>query len=76
MCRVKSDSQSGSGAAPADPELPASWRACAVLLPHARAVLALISGGIWRIAQALGHGGSYPARQRAPAARPAALPHR
>ncbi len=34
---------------------------CAVLLPHARAVLDLTSGGMWRIAQYLGHSGSYPA---------------
>jgi hypothetical protein len=32
-----------------------------VLLPHARAVLDLTSGGIWRIAQYLGYSGSYPA---------------
>ena len=48
-------------AVPADPQLPAAWPACAVLLPHARAVLDLTSGGIWQIAQYLGYSGSYPA---------------
>ena len=48
-------------AVPGDPELPATWKACAVLLPHARAVLALTSGGMWQIAQYLGYSGSYPA---------------
>ena len=48
-------------AVPADPAVPAAWPACAVLLPHARAVLDLTSGGIWRIAQYLGYSGSYPA---------------
>ena len=48
-------------AVPADPQLPAAWPVCAVLLPHARAVLDLTSGGIWRIAQYLGYSGSYPA---------------
>ena len=33
------------GAAPADPDLPAAWPVSAVLLPHARAVLDLTSGG-------------------------------
>lgn len=46
---------------PANPELPASWPAYAVLLPHARAVLPLTNTGIWTIAQALGHGGNYVA---------------
>ena len=46
---------------PADPEAPAAWRVCEVLLPHARAVLDLTSGGMARIAQSLGHSGSYPA---------------
>jgi hypothetical protein len=48
-------------AVPADPELPAVWRACAVLLPHARAVLDLTSGGMSKIARYLGVSGSYPA---------------
>jgi hypothetical protein len=48
-------------AIPADTELPATWPVCAKLLPHARAVLALTSGGLRRIAQYLGHIGSYPA---------------
>ena len=33
----------------------------AVLLPHARAVLDLTSGGMWQIARYLGFSGSYPA---------------
>ena len=48
-------------AVPADPRLPAAWPVCAVLLPHARAVLDLTSGGMWQIAQYLGDSGSYPA---------------
>ena len=48
-------------AVPADPVLPAAWPVCAVLLPHARAVLDLTSDGIWQIAQYLGWSGSYPA---------------
>lgn len=48
-------------AVPADAGLPKAWPACAVLLPHARAVLDLTSGGIWQIAQYIGHSGSYPA---------------
>jgi Tetratricopeptide repeat len=48
-------------AVPADPELPAAWPAYAVLLPHARVVLSLTSGGMWRIARYLGYSGSYPA---------------
>ena len=48
-------------AVPADPRLPAAWPVCAVLLPHARAVLDLTSGGMWQIAQYLGYSGSYPA---------------
>src|SRR6185437_13152082 len=48
-------------AVPADPELPAAWPVGAVLLPHARAVLDLTSGGMWQIARYLGFSGSYPA---------------
>ena len=48
-------------AVPEDTQLPATWPACAVLLPHARAVLALTSGGMWLIALYLGNSGSYPA---------------
>jgi hypothetical protein len=48
-------------AVPADPELPAAWPAYAVLLPHARAVLDLTSGGMRQIARYLGNSGSYPA---------------
>jgi hypothetical protein len=48
-------------AVPADPQAPAAWPACAALLPHARAVLDLTSSGIGRIAEYLGHSGSYPA---------------
>jgi Tetratricopeptide repeat len=48
-------------AVPADTEPAAAWPACAVLLPHARAVLDLTSGGMWRIASYLAFSGSYPA---------------
>jgi hypothetical protein len=48
-------------AIPADTEQPAAWPVCAVLLPHARAVLDPTSGGMWRIADYLGQSGSYPA---------------
>jgi hypothetical protein len=48
-------------AIPADPQLPAAWPVCAVLLPHARAVLGLTSGGMSRIAIYLGQSGSYAA---------------
>jgi hypothetical protein len=48
-------------AVPADVELPTAWRTCAVLLPHARAVLDLASTGMLQIADYLGHSGSYPA---------------
>ena len=46
-------------AVPADAELPAAWPVCAVLLPHARAVLDLTSDGMWQIARYLGYSGSY-----------------
>jgi hypothetical protein len=50
-------------AIPADTELPAAWPVCAVLQPHARAVLDPTSGGMWRIARSLGSSGNYPAAQ-------------
>ena len=37
-------------AVPDDPELPPAWPVCAVLLPHARAVLDLTGNGLWKIA--------------------------
>jgi Tetratricopeptide repeat len=46
-------------AIPADTRLPQTWSTCAALLPHARAALSLTSDGMWRIAQYLGHSGSY-----------------
>jgi hypothetical protein len=48
-------------AIPADVEWPTAWPACALLLPHARAVLDLTSGGIGQIALSLGYSGSYAA---------------
>jgi hypothetical protein len=48
-------------AVPADPQLPAAWPVCGMLLPHARAVLGLTSGGMSRIARYLGWSGSYAA---------------
>ena len=48
-------------AIPADPKLPATWVVCAVLLPHARAVLDPTSSGIWHIVQYLAYSGSYSA---------------
>jgi hypothetical protein len=47
-------------AVPADETVPAAWRVCGVLLPHARAVLDLTSDDLSRIAQSLGYSGSYP----------------
>jgi hypothetical protein len=44
---------------PGDPELPVTWPTYAALVPHARAVLDLTSGGMSRIAEYLGHRGSY-----------------
>ena len=46
-------------AIPADPQQPGTWPVCAALLPHARAVLDLTSGGMWQIARYLGFSGSY-----------------
>ena len=48
-------------ALPEDPKQPADWPVFTALLPHARAVLDLTSGGTWRIASYLGDSGSYPA---------------
>jgi hypothetical protein len=48
-------------AVPADVELPATWPVCAVLLPHAQAVLDRTSDGMRQIGAHLGHSGSYPA---------------
>ena len=48
-------------AVPAEAQLPAAWPVCAVLLPHALAVLDLTSDGMRRIAQYLGYSGSFPA---------------
>jgi hypothetical protein len=50
-----------AAAVPADPQQPASWPACVVLLPHARALLSLSSAGIWNIARGIGHSGAYAA---------------
>jgi hypothetical protein len=46
-------------AVPGDAELPAAWPVCALLLPHALAVLELTSGGMRQIAGYLGESGSY-----------------
>jgi hypothetical protein len=46
-------------AVPANAQLPGVWPACALLLPHARAVLDMTSGGMSHIAVYLGHSGSY-----------------
>ena len=46
---------------PGDPKLPITWPTYAALVPHARAVLDLTSGGMGRIARYLGYSGSYPA---------------
>jgi hypothetical protein len=46
-------------AIPADPDLPAAWPVCAVLLPHAQAVLSLTDDAMRRAARYLGWSGSY-----------------
>jgi len=48
-------------AIPDNTELPAAWPVCAVLLPHARAVLDLTSEGMDALANYLGWSGSYRA---------------
>jgi hypothetical protein len=48
-------------AIPDDTERPAAWPVCAILLPHARAVLDLTSNGISALANYLGWSGSYSA---------------
>jgi Domain of unknown function (DUF4062)/Tetratricopeptide repeat len=48
-------------AIPGDPAQPGIWPVYAALLPHAQAVLEPTSGGMFRIANYLGHSGSYPA---------------
>jgi hypothetical protein len=48
-------------AIPADTDPPETWPVCAVLLPHAQAVLADGSDGMARIANYLGSSGSYAA---------------
>ena len=46
-------------AVPPDATPPAAWPACALLLPHAQAVLDPTGDGMWQIARYLGHSGSY-----------------
>ena len=48
-------------AIPADATVPTAWPACALLLPHAQAVLDLTSDGMSQIAMYLGQGGNDPA---------------
>jgi hypothetical protein len=48
-------------ALPADGELPAAWPTCALLMPHAVAVLDLTSGGIREVVRSVGYSGSYAA---------------
>ena len=48
-------------AVPTNVQLPEAWPVCAVLLPHARAVLDPTSGSMRRIAEYLAWTGSYPA---------------
>ncbi len=45
-------------AIPADATVPTAWPACALLLPHAQAVLDLTSDGMSQIAMYLGQGGN------------------
>jgi hypothetical protein len=47
-------------AIPADPRLPETWPLCAMLMPHAQAVLDLTSDGMSRIAAFAGEQGAYP----------------
>jgi hypothetical protein len=44
---------------PPDPQDPGSWPVFAAMLPHARAVLDPASGGMFAMAQYLGHNGRY-----------------
>jgi hypothetical protein len=46
---------------PDDTDLPGTWPTCAVLLPHAQAVLDPTSDGMRQIARYLGYSGAYPA---------------
>ncbi len=48
-------------AIPGDTQPPKAWPVCALLLPHARAVLDLTASGMSRVALYLGRSGSYPA---------------
>jgi hypothetical protein len=48
-------------AVPAGTHEPAAWPVCALLLPHARAILDPTSDGMFRIALYLGYSGSYAA---------------
>ncbi len=51
-------------AIPADTAVPQTWKACAALLPHAQAVLPMTSRGMQRMANYLGHSGSYAAARK------------
>jgi hypothetical protein len=46
-------------AVPADPELPASWPRCRLLLPHAALILDPLNGGMWFLTAALGRSGDF-----------------
>jgi Tetratricopeptide repeat len=48
-------------AIPADGRPPAAWKACALLLPHARAILDRTTAGMGQIGHYLGNSGSYAA---------------